>query len=170
MGLLTLIQTPCHHVLANEIALNLKYRIGLKHFFNINLGISIIKKLVFLFVFSTYIPVLLLKFRSGELVGCIIKFCIQQVPTLHTFDVPCYPKNKKYLKNVMMMSSSCFLSYFLFLGQRGPSKVCRVGTLWMRNLIPHPTSSPDRNLSKNMGRYVENTNKKVIFFLFFLQN
>ena len=25
-------------------------------------------------------------------------------------------------------------------------------------------SSPDRNLSKNMGRYVENTNQKVVFF------
>ena len=47
MGLLTLIEIPCHHVLANEIALNLKYRIGLKHFFNINLGIGIIKKLLF---------------------------------------------------------------------------------------------------------------------------
>ena len=32
MGLLTLIQIPCHRVLANEIALNLKYHIGLKHF------------------------------------------------------------------------------------------------------------------------------------------
>ena len=50
MGLLTLIQIPCHHVLANEIALNLKYRIGLKHFFNIDLGIGIIKKKLFLFV------------------------------------------------------------------------------------------------------------------------
>ena len=47
MGLLTLIQIPCHHVLANEIALNLKYRIGLKHFFNINLGIGIINKTTF---------------------------------------------------------------------------------------------------------------------------
>ena len=47
MGLLTLTQIPCHHVLANEIALNLKYRIGLKHFFNINLGIGIIKKPTF---------------------------------------------------------------------------------------------------------------------------
>ena len=28
-------------MLANEIALNLKYLIGLKHFFNINLGIGI---------------------------------------------------------------------------------------------------------------------------------
>ena len=47
MGLLTLIQIPCHRVLANEMALNLKYRIGLKHFFNINLGIGIIKKTIF---------------------------------------------------------------------------------------------------------------------------
>ena len=47
MGLLNIIQIPCHHVLANEIALNLKYRIGLKQFFNINLGIGIIKKTTF---------------------------------------------------------------------------------------------------------------------------
>ena len=64
MGLLTLTQIPCHHVLANEIALNLKYRIGVKHFFNINLETGIIKKLLFLFVFSTYLPIVLLKFRS----------------------------------------------------------------------------------------------------------
>ena len=50
MGLLTFIQIPCHHVLANEIDLDLKYRIGIKHFFNINLGIGIIKKTTF-FVF-----------------------------------------------------------------------------------------------------------------------
>ena len=47
MGLLTFIQIPCHHVLANDIDLNLKYRIGLKHFFNIYLGIGIIKKTTF---------------------------------------------------------------------------------------------------------------------------
>ena len=47
MGLLTFIQIPCHHVLANEISLNLKYYIGLKHFFTINLGIGIIKKTTF---------------------------------------------------------------------------------------------------------------------------
>ena len=50
MGLLILTQIPCHHVLANEIALNLKYSIGLKHFFNINLGIGIIKKKTTFFV------------------------------------------------------------------------------------------------------------------------
>ena len=36
----------------------------------------------------------------------------------------------------------------------------------MQNLIPHPTSSLDRNLSKHKGRYVENMKKKkVVFFM-----
>ena len=56
------------------------------------------KKLLFVFLFSTYLPVCLLKFQSGELIGCGIWFHIQRVPTVHTFDGPCYPKNKKYLK------------------------------------------------------------------------
>ena len=34
---------------------------------------------------------------------------------------------------------------------------------WMWNLIPRPTSSPDKKLSKSTRRYVENTNKKVVF-------
>ena len=59
------------------------------------------KKTTFLFVFSTYLPVFLLKFRSGELLGCEIKFRIQQVPIGHTFNGPNYPKNNKYPKNVM---------------------------------------------------------------------
>ena len=46
-GPLTLTQIPCHHVLANEISLNLKYHIGLKQIFNINLVIGIIKKTTF---------------------------------------------------------------------------------------------------------------------------
>ena len=94
MGLLTFIQIPCHHLLANEIALNLKYRIGLKHFFNINFGIGIIKKTIFFVCIFEYLFVFLLKFRSKELIGCGIKFHIQQVPTQHTFDGPRYPKTR----------------------------------------------------------------------------
>ena len=37
----------------------------------------------------------------------------------------------------MMTTSSHFFRYLLFLGQWGPSKVCRVGTRWMWNLICH---------------------------------
>ena len=105
---------------------------------------------------------ILFKFRSGELVGYEIKFRIQRVPTWHTFDGPLYPKNKKYLKK--RDDESRFFRYLLFLGWWGPSKVCRVGTHWMRNLIMHPTRSRDRNLSKNTRIYVKNTNKKVVFF------
>ena len=64
----------------------------------INFGGRKEKKLLFLFVFSTYLPVILIKFRSGYLIGCEIKFRIQQVPIRHTFDEPRYPKNNKYLK------------------------------------------------------------------------
>ena len=56
------------------------------------------EKTTFLFVFSTYLLMFLLKFRLGELVGCEIKFPIQRVPTQHTFDGPRYPKRNKYLK------------------------------------------------------------------------
>ena len=77
---------------------------------------------------------------------------------------PATPKTRNTWKNVMMTSSSHFFRYFLFLGSQVPSKVCLVGTCWMRNLISHPRSSFDRNLSKNTWRYVENMNKKVVFF------
>ena len=70
------------------------------------------KKLLFVFVFSTYLPVFLLKFRSRELVGCRIWLCIQWVPTLHTFGGPQYPKNNKYLKNVMVLEFQLTRTYF----------------------------------------------------------
>ena len=127
MGLLTLTQIPCHHVLANDIALNLKYRIGLKHFFNINLGIGIIKKLLLLFVFSTYLPVIFLKFRSEELVGCEIKLCIQRVPTRHTFNAPHYPQNKKYLKKCDDDIIITFFLVFLVFGVTGSVKSMQCG-------------------------------------------
>ena len=129
MGLLTFIQFSCHHVLANEIALNLKYRIGIKHFFNINLGIGNIKKTTLLFVFSTYLPIFLLKFWSRELPECEIKFCIQWVPTQNTFYGPLYPKNKKYLRkcddNIIIM----FFRVFLVFGVADPIKSMLSGYL-----------------------------------------
>ena len=127
MGLLTIIQIPCHHLLVNEISLNLKYRTGLKQIFNINLGIGIIKKTSFLFVFSTYLPVVLLKFRSGELIGWGIKFRIQRVPTQHTLDGPCYPKNKKYLKKCDDDVIITFFHVFLVFGVAGSIKSMQIG-------------------------------------------
>ena len=74
------------------------------------------KKLLFLFVFSTYLPMSLLKFRVGELIGCRIKFHTQRVPTLHTFDRPRYPKNKKYLKKRDDEIIITFFQVFLVFG------------------------------------------------------
>ena len=47
MGIPKIIQSPCHHVLANQNALKLKKGAPLKQIFNINLGIGIIKKTTF---------------------------------------------------------------------------------------------------------------------------
>ena len=47
MGLPKIMQIPCHHVLANQKDLKLKNGAPLKQFFNINLGIGIIKKTTF---------------------------------------------------------------------------------------------------------------------------
>ena len=47
MGLSKIIQIPCHHVLANQNALKFKKGATLKQFFNINLGIGIMKKTTF---------------------------------------------------------------------------------------------------------------------------
>ena len=94
MCLPKIIQIPCHHVLGNQNDLKFKKEAPLKQFFNINLGIGITKKTTFLFVFSTYLLVFLIKFRSGELVGCGIKFRIQRVPTGILLTDPSNPKTR----------------------------------------------------------------------------
>ena len=87
------------------------------------------KKTTFLFVFLTYLPVFLLKFRSGDLVGCGIKFYIQRVPTRHTFDRPRCPKKKKYLKTCDDDVIIMFFHVFLFFGVVGPVKSMLSGYL-----------------------------------------
>ena len=64
----------------------------------------------------------LLKFRLGELVGCGIKFCIQRVPTRHTFDGPRYPKNNKYLEKRDDDVIITFFQVFLVFGVAGSIK------------------------------------------------
>ena len=86
------------------------------------------EKTTFLFIFSTYLPVFLLKFQSGELVGCGIKFCIQRVPTRHTFDGTHYPPKKKYLKksdnDVIIIT---FFQVFLVFWVAGSIKTMQCG-------------------------------------------
>ena len=106
----------------------------------------------------------LLKFPSEELVVCGIKFRIQRVLTLHNFDGPRYPKNKKYLKKHDDDVIITFFQAFLVFGVVGSIKSMLCGYSLDAELNSASDSSPTRNLSKNTGRYVENTNKKVVFF------
>ena len=55
MGLPKIIQIPCHHLLANQNALKFKKGAPLKQFFNINLGIGIIKKTTFFCLYFGHI-------------------------------------------------------------------------------------------------------------------
>ena len=80
MGLLTFIQIPCHHVLANEIALSLKYRIGLKQFLNINFGIGIIKNCFFCLYFWHVSLCFYSNFNQENLLDAELNH-IQRVPT-----------------------------------------------------------------------------------------
>ena len=47
MDLPKIIQIPCHHVLASQNSLKFKKGAPLKQFFNINMGIGIIRKTTF---------------------------------------------------------------------------------------------------------------------------
>ena len=40
-----------------------------------------------------------------------------------------------------------------------------MGTRWMQNLIPHPMSTPDRNLSKTQKDMSKIQTKKVVLFM-----
>ena len=117
-----------------------------------------------MFVFSTYLPVFLLKFRSGELVGCGIKFHIQRVPTRHTFDRPHYPQNKKYLKKQNDDIIISFFQVFLVFGVAGSFKSMPYGYSLDAEFNSTSNELFRSNLSKKTWRYVKNTNKKVVFF------
>ena len=69
----------------------------------------------------------LLKFQTGELPGCEIKFHIQRVPTQDTFDGPHYPKNKKYLKKRDVDVIITFFLVFIVFGVAGSLKSIQCG-------------------------------------------
>ena len=134
------------------------------------IDIFVIKKIVFLFVFSTYLPVFLLKFRSRELVGCGIWFRIQRVPTLHTYDGPRYPKNKKFLKKHDVDVIIMFFQLFLVFGIAGSIKSMPRGY----SLDAEFNSASQRALPieiwvKTQGDMSKIRTQKVVFS-FFLQN
>ena len=128
MGLLTFIQIPCHHVLSNEIALNLKYRIGLKHFFNINLGIGIIKKNYFFCLYFWHIsPCFYSNFDWESSLDVELNSASNEYPLSILLMDPATPKTRNTWKNMMMTSSSRFFQVFLVFGVAGSVKSMQCG-------------------------------------------
>ena len=115
-----------------------------------------------MFVFLTYLPVFLLKFRSGELVGP----CIQRVPTRHTFDGPRYPKNNKYLKkwndDVII---PFFQEFLVFWGSRVHKKYAVWVLFWCEIKLCIQRSLPLRIWVKTQGDILKIRIKKVVFFI-----
>ena len=134
MRFLTLIQIPCHRVLANEIALNLKYCIGLKHLFNINLGIGIIKKYIFVCLYFRHISVCFYSnFDWESSLDAELNSASNEYPRGILLTDLATPKTRNNWKNVIMMSSSHFFQVFLVFGVAWSIKLCHVGTRWRQN-------------------------------------
>ena len=127
MGLSTLIQIPCTHVLANEIALNLKYRIGLKQIFNINLGIGIIKKLLFCTYFRHISFCFYSNFDWESSLDAELNSASNEYPLSILLTNPTTSKTINTWTNMMMMSLSHFSGISCFWG----SGVHQKYTMWV---------------------------------------
>ena len=130
MGLPKIIQIPCHHVLANQNALKFKKGAPLKQFFNINLGIGLIKKLLILFLFWHISMCFYSNFKWESSLDAKFNFASNEYPQCIILMDPTTPKTKKYRKK---RHHHIFFRYYLSLGYWGLSKVCSVGTCWMWN-------------------------------------
>ena len=132
MGLLTFIQIPCHHVLANEISLNLKYYIGLKHFFTINLGIGIIKKTTFCVRIFEISPCVLTQILSGR-ARWMWNLILHPMSTHTAYFWPTLLPQKQEIPEKTWWWLKISLCVF--------TQISSGRARWMWNLIPHPTST-----------------------------
>ena len=94
MGLPKILQISCHHVLTNQNSLKLKMGAPLKQFFNINLGIGIIKKTIFLFVFSTYLLVFYSNFNRESSLDAELNSTSNEYPLGILLMDPTTPKTR----------------------------------------------------------------------------
>ena len=127
MGLLTLTQIPFHHVLANGISLNLKYRIGLKHFFNINLGIGIIKKTTFICLYFRHIsPCFYSNFDQESSLDVELNSASDEYPLDILLTDPATPKTRNTWKTWWWCHHHIF-QIFLVFGVGGSVKSMQSG-------------------------------------------
>ena len=101
-------------------------------------------------------------FRWESLLDVKFNFVSNEYPhCIHLMD-PSTPKIRNTWKNVTPHTFDGPRILFSGISCFWRSGVRQKYAEWV--LVAHPTSSPDRKLSKNTGRYVENTNKKIVFY------
>ena len=105
-------------------------------------------------------------FDRESLLDAELNFTSNEYPLGIFFTGPATPKTRNTWKNVIIP----FFQVFLIFGVARSAKSMSSGYSLDEKFNYASMSSLDQNLSKNIGRYVENTNKKVGFFIFFLQN
>ena len=124
------------------------------------LDIFVIKKLFFLFIFSTYLPVFLLKFQAGELIGESNKY-----PHYILLMDPATPKTRNTWKNVMMTSSSHFFRYFFCFWGSGVHQKYAVWVLVGCGIKFHiQRDLPIEIWVKTQGDMSKIRTQKVVFF------
>ena len=91
------------------------------------IDIFVIKKTTLFVRIFDISPCVFTQISIRDLVGCVIWFCIQRVPTLHTSEGPCYPKNNKYLKTRDDDIIITLFQIFLVFGVAGSVKNMQCG-------------------------------------------
>ena len=122
MGLPKKTHIPCHHVLANQNSLKFKKGAPLKQFFNINLGIGIMKKTTFFVRIFDISPCVFTQISIERDHWMWNQMIHLRGLTWYTFDGPRYPKNKKYLKKWNDDIIIPFFQVFLVFGVVGSIK------------------------------------------------
>ena len=120
------------------------------------------KKLLLCLYFGHISPGVYSNFDRESSLNAELNSTCNEYPLSILLTGPATLKTRNTWKNVMIIIT--FFQVFLVFGVAGCVKSMLSGYLLDVELIMHPTSSPDRNLSKNTRRYVENSNKKSSFF------
>ena len=113
------------------------------------------KKTFFCSYFQHISPCFYSNFNQESLLDVELNYATNEYPLGILLMDPTTPKT---------INRHVFQVIFLIFGLARSIKSMLSDTHWMKNLISHPTRSLDRNLSKNIGRYVKNTHKKSSFF------
>ena len=170
MGLPKIIQIPCHYVLANQHALKLKKGAPIKQNFNINLGIDIMKKLLFCSYFRHISLCVYSNFNRESLLDAELNFPSNYYPLDILLTDLATPKTRNTWKTWWWCHHHVF-QVFLVFGVAGSVKSMQCGySLGCRIKFCIQQALLIEIWVKTQWDMLKIRTKKVVFFIFLLQN